>query len=579
MKPRRRCGSWILIGALIGCLGVRADNTPHRDTNNDTDVIVIGGGIAGLSAALEASALGARVLVVEAASVAGGHAVKAGGFALVGTPLQIRKGFVDSPESAFRDLMTWGEDPDPVWVRYFVDHARTDIHDWLTGFGVRFTVLLDTPEDTVPRFHFAGGTAVNVIVPMLRAAAGRDNLQILHNTEAVRLAAAANDRFTVTARNLRDDRQHTVDAASVVIATGGFQSNLDLVRAHFRAGDATAPARLLIGSGRRANGDGLRLGAAVGARLVRLDRQVIFVDGLADPREPQRGLKVDNPAAIRIDAQGLRFVDETAPSRDIETAVLSLREPRHWLVFDARGRKRLRVRGAVWLDRDTTAAEILNNPAVVPRGASIRALAAAAGLPADALQATVDRHNLQAAANSGPAPLTRAPFYAMPLWPMTRKSMGGLQIDTDARVIGSDAAPIDGLFAAGEATGVAGINGRHGGSGTFLAPSVLTGRVAGRHAADYARAAPAAIPEPGYVSTAGSMPMPAADGPVATNADALRRELAIERPGYWHWERSHRIVLERTLACTDCHSTAWPTTPATTRTQTLLRLTTCSRCH
>ncbi len=572
MNHRRRRGcSRVLASALAFCLGAHADNPPQADA----DVIVIGGGIAGLSAALEASALGARVLVIEASSVAGGHAVKAGGFALVGTPLQIRKGFVDTPDTAFSDLMAWGEDADPAWVRIFVDHSRTDIHDWLTGFGVRFTILLDTPEDSVPRFHFAGGTAVNVVVPMTRAAVARANLRILYHTEAVGLAADATGGFTVTVRNLRDGRQHAVNAAAVIIATGGFQSNLDLVRTHFRAGDVAAPAHLLIGSGRRATGDGLRLGAAVGARLTRLDRQVIFVDGLADPREPQRGLKVDNPAAIRVDSQGRRFVDETAPSRNIEAAVLALPEPRHWLVYDARGKKQLRIRGAVWLDRNTMTTEILDEPTVVPRGDSIRALAAAAGLPADALQATVDRHNAQATGETHPAALTEAPFYAMPLWPMTRKSMGGLQIDTDAQVIGPDAAPIEGLFAAGEATGVAGINGRHGGSGTFLAPAVLTGRVAGRSAAAHAQSASAMAAEP----EPESKPAATAGGPIATHADELRRQLAIERPGYWHWQRSHAIVLERALACTDCHSTTWPTTPATTRAQELLRLATCSRCH
>jgi len=142
----------------------------------DADVIVVGGGIAGIAAALEAESHGARVLVVEANSMPGGHAVRAGGFALVDTPLQRAKGYRDSPDIAFRDMMAWGEDADPWWVRHYVDNAREQVHDWLVGMGVKFVVVLDTPEDTVPRFHFTAGGAVNAVVPMIRAALKRERI-------------------------------------------------------------------------------------------------------------------------------------------------------------------------------------------------------------------------------------------------------------------------------------------------------------------------------------------------------------------------------------------------------------------
>ena len=101
------------------------------DPATDADVIVVGAGIAGLAAALEAESHGARVLVIEANSMAGGHAVKAGGFALVDTPLQRAKGYRDSPDIAYRDLMAWGEDADPWWVRYYADNcARRSMTGW-----------------------------------------------------------------------------------------------------------------------------------------------------------------------------------------------------------------------------------------------------------------------------------------------------------------------------------------------------------------------------------------------------------------------------------------------------------------
>jgi len=596
MSRRRRFGR---ISALLGALACltlanlisacTSDPTPI-----DADVIVIGGGIAGLSAALEASSNGADVLIIETASVPGGHAVKAGGFALVGTPLQERKGFSDTPDIAYDDLMAWGEDPDPDWVRLFVDNARSEIHDWLTGFGVKFTILLDTPENTVPRFHFAGGAAINVIVPMLREAVNRDNLNFVMNAKAENLVTTEAGTFSVRIRNTRTGAHRDYVAPAVVIATGGFQSNLGLVRDNFRtagSGHSAAPKRLLIGSGRYATGDGIRLGQAAGAQLRRMDHQVTFVNGLPDPRDAQRGLHVENPAAIRVDTDGRRFVDESAPTKIIEAAVMSLDRRMHWLVFDDQGRKKLRIRGAVWLNRDTIASEILGNPDVIHQADTIVALATIAGLPADPLQTTIDRYNTFVATGEdadfgrfGPVSekaqaqtISKPPFYAVRLLPMTRKSMGGLAINTNAQVVKQDGRPIEGLFAAGEATGVAGINGSHGGSGTFLAPSVLTGRIAGRHAAEHARRANTVITI--LDGTLEKPPANPADKFPMLIADQVHSLLELERAGYWHWNRSHATVLERALACTDCHSRDWPTMPAITRHQQILKLETCTHCH
>jgi succinate dehydrogenase/fumarate reductase flavoprotein subunit len=147
------------------------------------------------------------------------------------------------------------------------------------------------------------------------------------------------------------------------------------------------------------------------------------------------------------------------------------------------------------LTPESIVAEILDNPQLGHKSETIAELARAIGTPTDNLEATVARYN--EAVETGDDPdfqrfaggrrrvktISKAPFYALQLFPMTRKSMGGLAIDMQARVIDPEGNPIAGLYAAGELTGVAGINGSHGGSGTFLAPSVLTGRVAGRNAA------------------------------------------------------------------------------------------------
>ena len=221
------------------------------------------------------------------------------------------------------------------------------------------------------------------------------------------------------------------------------------------------------------------------------------------------------------------------------------------------------------------------------------------GLPPAALGATIERWN--AAVRVGddsdfqrfkpdkPDPSARAvvkaPFYALQLFPMTRKSMGGLAIDAEARVLDLQGQPIPGLFAAGEVTGVAGINGSYGGEGTFLGPSVFLGRIAGRLAQTSSRSAsrsafrrdpsppgPAAKIEasidPAYRSRAITVP-----------AESLQQLVNAQRPGYWHFQSAHRIVLERKLDCTACHTPDWPTRTPTTSTQRQVQLLSCATCH
>jgi succinate dehydrogenase/fumarate reductase flavoprotein subunit len=562
----------------------------------DADVIVIGAGIAGIAAALEAAANGAHVLVVEASSVPGGHAIMAGGFSLVGTPLQERKGFTDTPEIAYRDLMAWGEDADPYWVRYYVENSRVEVYDWLTSLGVKFVVVLDTPEDTVPRFHFTRGAAVNAMLPMLRAALKNDRIEFLNSNVATALIRSR-DRVTgVNVRNTRTGQTRILHAQALILATGGFQSNLDMVRANWgnhQSDQVSEPAQLLIGSGQNATGSGIDLGKAVGADLTRMDHQVTFVSGLGDPRNPGHGLLTQNTAAIWVNADGHRFISESVNSKAAKAAVLTQSPQTHWLIFDVEGRRQLRIRGAVWLNPTTITREILDNPVVGHKSGTIAELADATGLPAANLSTTIDRYNSFVAAgedldfqrfnantsSGSETAIRQPPFYALQLFPMTRKSMGGLAIDRLARVVDGNKQPIAGLYAAGELTGVAGINGSHGGAGTFLGPSIVIGKIAGRSATEFA-----GIESPHSAAGPPSQPDDSPAGPESKtgallDADQLRILLSQQREGYWHFERSHTAVLERDYRCDHCHSSDWPTGPASTAIQRLLQLDSCTECH
>src|SRR5450631_3415892 len=122
-----------MIRAVIGVVVLAAALSGQTP---EPDVMIVGAGIAGLTTALEAARGGARVAVVDIASVFGGHAiVSEGGLSLVGTPLQAALGSKDSPELAYQDFLKWGEDANAAWVRIYVDRSRRDIYDWMTDLG------------------------------------------------------------------------------------------------------------------------------------------------------------------------------------------------------------------------------------------------------------------------------------------------------------------------------------------------------------------------------------------------------------------------------------------------------------
>ncbi len=568
--------------ALVQCSSLPIEQT--------TQVLVVGGGIAGISAALEAANNGASVTVLEANSVAGGHAVMAGGFYLVDTALQRKRRIEDSPELAAADLLAWGENADEYWVRRYAGESGSAVYEWLTEQGVEFRAVLPTPGETsVPRFHFTRGTAVHAVVPLLQKVIAHPQIELVLNTRITGIRRDGDESWRLTAAKLREGGVAVYRADAVIIAAGGFEGDLQQVRTHWpqRFGQ---PGRLLNGAGHFANGDSLGLARQAGSALERLDAQTIFVSGIPNPLDPgiDDGWSAQNSAAILVNARGQRFVNEAALRKQIEVAVLETPEQTGWLIFDARGSRRLTIRGAPWLSPAKLREAVLDNAQLASTANTITELARHAGLPAGALKATVANYNRAlddgtpdqlgrfGAERNGrrPQPIIEPPFYALKLYPLSRKSMGGIAIDEQARAIDAAGQALPGLYAAGEATGVAGINGRYGGSGTFLGPSVFLGRIAGAQAA--ARVgAQAGSPKP-RPAQPGAASRPT--GQTSTPA-ALEALLKISRPGYWHFEQSHRVVLDQRRQCADCHGPGWGLAPAVSRAERNAQLASCAQCH
>jgi uncharacterized protein len=563
----------------------------------ETDVLVVGAGIAGLSAAHQAAQRGASVTVVEMNSVFGGNAVLSeGGLFIVDTPLQHEQGYADSPELAVRDMLAWGEDSDPAWAESFIRASRADIWDYLTSLGVHFTALRQQAGNHVRRFHENSERGLGLLRPIYRECLKYPNISFHWNTRIDRLLKSAAGAVSgATGRSLRWNSPVRISARSVILATGGFQGNERLVRRHWHAG-WPQPDRLLLGASANSSGAGLLMATEAGAATHRLDHQWHYPFGVPDPRFPgqNRAVSVRNLNAIWINAQGRRFVNEWAASRYTVEAVVRQKPSTYWLVFDAPGLEDLRYSGTDWADPALAKRLLVDNPSVTKSASTLPELARAAGIPPDALEAAVARYNESVARGADPdfhrfgpealpdwlmvftAPppraLTRPPYYAIQAFPMTRKNMGGLRIDLECRVLDVQGKPIPGLFAAGEVSGLGGVNGRAGLEGTFLGPSLVQGRRAGRAAVPEVRP-PATRP---VAEPAKGAQLPQA---VCSACHSLPMAYFGTRPGYSHFARSHKMATERGYACSKCHAEVELLVPWRHHTQPLAVAGSCSYCH
>lgn len=557
-----------------------------------TDVIVVGAGLSGLTAALELGRAGVQVIVVDMASVFGGHAVMANGdLNIVRTPFQAARGIEDSPEVAYNDMIKWGKTTSVEWTRYYAENSQAEIYPWLTSLGVEFENVLRAPDNSVPRIHLTKGRGIGLVRPVYLACLSLPNILFRWNTQVTRLRQRTGHVAGVEVLDLRTDKPDTLLANSVVLATGGFQSNLDMVREYWAAG-VPFPENFLAGSGINSTGAGHAVAHAAGGALVDMDRQMNLSSGIRDPRYPEirRGLNAGNRDALWVNKVGRRFINESiSPELTLPTVV---QQPgsTYWAVFDAASRKSLQVSGSDWISFERIDELILQNPDLVKVAPTLDQLAKMTGLPAGTLQETVESFNRSIDAGLDiefnrfgpgygriPPRIVQAPFYAVQFFPLTRKSMGGVAIDLHCRVLDANNRIIAGLFAVGELTGSAGINGESGMAGMFLGPCIVTGRVAARTILQEqpAQAKPS-VPlqsEPeirsATVHTQGCL--------VCHDLPAL---VAQPRSGYWHFAQVHRRVASDRMDCAKCHSELSPTyLPAVHRINPAVLAWACVKCH
>lgn len=554
-----------------------------------TQVIVVGAGISGLATALDLGRGGADVLVLDMSSVYGGHAVMSqGSLSIVGSPVQEAAGANDSPELAYDDFLRFGDDPDQEWVRYYVDHSREEIYDWVKELGVRFEGVVASPGNSVAREHQPAGRGIALVTPIYRECLNQSTVRFVWNTKVERLLQADGRVTGVLGRNLRTGTERRYEADAVVLATGGFQSNLEMVR-EFWPAEFRFPDRILAGSGRNSVGSGHRLAQAVGGDLVKMDRQWNYFTGIPDPRYPgtNRGLSAANMYGIIVNDEGKRFANLHGWAKSVMPPLLRRKNATLWFVFDEATKPNFVVSGTDWADFQKVDREILQNPKLVHAAPTLELLAEKAGLPRDSLAATVKRYNemvdrgadedfqrfgpgVSEWSNGASPRLATPPYYAMQAWPLTRKSMGGVAIDRECRVLDREAKAIAGLYAVGELSGLAGINGKAALEGTFLGPCIVTGRVAARSIL-----AALEIPDPRPAEYWQIM----AQHKRCSDCHTIAEDVAESRPGYWHFEQVHRVALQRGTDCRHCHAELSPYREDRHRASPLSLAATCTQCH
>jgi predicted oxidoreductase len=521
-------------------------------SSQKSDVLIIGGGIAGLVAAYECLQLGLSVQVLErdTRENAGGLAKWAfGGMALVGTPLQRRMGIKDTPDIALQDWLSFadfnaGDDWPQRWAEAYVNDSAERVYHWLRDKGCRFLPAVNwvergqySPGNSVPRYHIMWGTGSGLVqrfVELLRQHphAARLSWQFDCKVEELIVSSGRVSGCRSAEQEFHGDH--------VMVATGGINGNLQMVRDNWYTPWGEPPAEILNGSHPFADGHLHDVVSEMGGNVTHLDKMWNYAAGVPHPQPlfDNHGLSlIPCKSALWLDHSGKRIGPEPLvtgfDTNELCRRVAELEKPHTWQLLNRRiARKELAVSGAqhnphirdhrtfrflkeTLLGNDRLVDQLLDESdhfVAAPTLAELVTLMHELDGNSD-----VQLANLEEAAGGfdkvvergesqwnddqlrriqharawrsdrirtcKPKPILDSgsgPLIAIKLRLITRKSLGGIQTDLQSRVLQASGEPIPGLFAIGEAAGFGGggASGRRSLEGTFLSGCILTARAA-----------------------------------------------------------------------------------------------------
>ncbi|MDO4633718.1 MAG: FAD-dependent oxidoreductase [Eubacteriales bacterium] len=470
-----------------------AEAVPTEEAALDTDLVIVGGGGAGMTAAIKAAEYGLDVVLVEKMSFMGGAISISGGNQVVsGSQMQKDLGVTDdSAESMVEDFMANGAGLNvPELINLYAENVG-ETSDWLQSIGVTFNLegglhsLAEYSHDRELAYEGSGaGAAENM--RNLVAAAGTN---VLLNTRATELISDGNGGVAGVIAN-DGTTVYTINADAVLLATGGYGYNKDLLQ-----GDL---ANALYYGPVSSTGDGLLMATADGinadTRLLEYGKRypngIEVSEGIAKSTI-NGNLKIWNMASVLVNAEGERVVNEKASNRTILETELEQTNQELFLVMD-------QETFDVWAENvGYDVSEYLEaNGSTTPvfgHGETIEAAAEAAGVNAEALAATIEKFNSYVEAGEDPdfgraaeylqKSFGDGEYYIVEQKPRFATTMGGLVIDTDLQVINTDGNVITGLYAAGEVVG--GVMGDDSPSGANNGWAVTSGNLAAQSIAAF----------------------------------------------------------------------------------------------
>ena len=497
-----------------------------EDRTVDADVVVVGAGGAGMTAAISAAADGLKVVVVESQAMVGGNSVRAtGGMNAAKTPLQDKntfgesagvektlaaaegyadnetitalaatvseqweaykanpEGYFDSVELMELDTMIGGKGiNNPELVKTLCSNTADSIV-WLDSVGASLTSVGAFGGASVKRIHRPvneEGKTLSVgayIVPILEKNLQDAGVEIILNTTVDTILTDANGAACGVSGVANDGSKLTVNADAVILTTGGFGANLDMVVSYKPelAGFMTTNAAGI-------QGQGIKMAEALGAATVDMNQIQIHPTVEANTASLiTEGLRGDG--AILVNAEGKRFFDEVSTRDKVSAAEIAQPGSYSYLIVDQAMADASNVIQGYIKKGFTT------------QGETYEELAEALGMDEAAFAETMNTWNGYVEAKNDPEfgrtsfanPLNTAPYYAIKVTAGVHHTMGGLKINPAAEVLTEDGSAIAGLFAAGEVTG--GVHGANRLGGNAVADFVVFGRIAAQSAADYVAA-------------------------------------------------------------------------------------------
>ena len=501
------------------------NNATAEDSTVDADVVVVGAGGAGMTAAITAAAEGKSVVILESQSMVGGNSVRATGGMNAGktvyqdenefgesagvektlktaaekyadneTITALAKtvseqwaayqanptGYFDSVELMELDTMIGGKGiNDPELVETLCANSA-DAIDWLDEHGITLHNVSSFGGASVKRIHRpvnAEGKTVSVgsyMIPLLQENCEKAGVKMMLDTTATEILTDANGAAVGVKATGASGETVTVNAKAVVLATGGFGANLDMVVKYKPElkGFMTTNAPGI-------QGQGIEMAEAIGAATVDMDQIQIHPTVEANTAALiTEGLRGDG--AILINEEGQRFIDEVGTRDVVSAAEIAQTGSYSWLVVDQ-----------AMADASSVIQGYIKKGYTVT-GATYEELGKAMGVDAAAFAETMEKWNGYVEAKNDPDfgrtsfanPLNTAPYYAVKVTAGVHHTMGGLKINANTEVLNEKGEVIPGLFAAGEVTG--GVHGANRLGGNAVADFTVFGRIAGAAASDYA---------------------------------------------------------------------------------------------